>query len=160
NIMFDTTYAHTAVTNEGQIDSTSDPSVFTDANLDKYDVVFFLNTTGDTMDQDGQATTHRNALMNFMAKGRGFVGTHSATDTYQSPSWPWYVSFMGANFDIHADPGTQGTAKYYMNQSHVILTAANTPNPWNRSEEWYLFKPTDPLTSTIPGIKILLTCTD
>src|SRR6185369_4131109 len=58
-ISYDTTYAHTATTPEGQIDSTSDPSVFTDAKLDPYDVVFFLNTTGDTMNQDGQATTHR-----------------------------------------------------------------------------------------------------
>jgi len=133
--------------------------VFTDAGLDPYDVVFFLNTTGNTIDQDGQADTHRQALINFMAKGRGFVGTHSATDTYQGTAWPWYVDFIGANFSSHSNAGTSGTARYYQNMTHPILTAATTPNPWNRSEEWYTFT-RDPLMSAIPGITILLTCTD
>ena len=160
NITFDLKYAHTATTTEGTIDTTSDPSVFTDAGLDPYDVVFFLNTTGDTMDQDGQATTHRQALINFMNKGRGYVGTHSATDTYQGTSWPWYVDFMGANFASHSNANTQGTARYDQGvTSHPIFTAAATPNPWSRAEEWYTFT-RDPLSSVIPGIKILLNCTD
>lgn len=158
NITFDVKYAHTTSLPEGQTDASSDPSVFTDANLDAYDVVFFLNTTGDTMDQDGQANTHRQALISFMNKGRGFVGTHSATDTYQGTDWTWYVDFIGANFKSHGAPGP-GTAKYYMNMTHPILTAANSPNPWSRSEEWYTFT-RDPLLSAIPGIKNLLTCVD
>ena len=159
NITFDVKYAHTTSLPEGQTDGTSDPSVFTDAGLDPYDVVFFLNTTGNTMDQDGQANTHRQALINFMKKGRGYVGTHSATDTYQGTAWPWYVDFMGANFASHSPVNTQGTARYYQNLTHPILTAAATPNPWSRAEEWYTFT-RDPLSSAIPGIKILLTCTD
>jgi type 1 glutamine amidotransferase len=159
NIMFDVKYAHTASLAEGVVDSSSDPSVFTDAGLDPYDVVFFLNTTGNTMDQDGQANTHRQALINFIKKGRGYVGTHSATDTYQGTNWPWYVDFMGANFNTHSPVNTQGTARYYMGMTHPILMAAGTPNPWSRSEEWYTLT-RDPLSSAIPGIKILLTCTD
>lgn len=160
NITFDLKYAHTATLSEGAVDATSDPSVFTDAGLDPYDVVFFLNTTGNTMDQDGQANTHRQALMNFMKKGRGYVGTHSATDTYQGTNWPWYVDFMGANFLAHSPENTQGTARYYQGlTSHPIFTAAATPNPWSRAEEWYTFT-RDPLSSAIPGIKILLTSTD
>lgn len=160
NITFDVKYAHTTSLPEGQVDATSDPSVFTDAGLDPYDVVFFLNTTGNTMDQDGQATTHRQALMNFMNKGRGYVGTHSATDTYQGTNWPWYVDFMGANFASHSNANTQGTARFAQNlTSHPIFTAAMTPNPWSRAEEWYTFT-RDPLASAIPGIQILLNCTD
>jgi hypothetical protein len=161
NIMFDTTYAHTASLPEGTVDPNSNPSVFTDAGLDPYDVVFFLNTTGNTMDQDGQATTHRNALINFMRKGRGYVGTHSATDTYQGVNWPWYVDFMGANFANHSPVGTLGTARYFQGlTSHPIFTAAATPNPMSRQEEWYVFT-RDPLSATvIPGIQILQTVTD
>jgi uncharacterized protein len=159
NMNFDLTYAHTATLPEGQTDSTSNPSVFTDAGLDKYDVIFFLNTTGNTMDGDGQATTHRNALINFMKKGRGFVGVHAATDTYLGTAWPWYVDFMGANFRAHSPQNTQGTARFYQNMTHPILTAAAVANPWNRAEEWYLFT-RDPLASAIAGIKILQTCTD
>lgn len=159
NIMFDTKYAHLTSLPEGQVDATSDPSVFTDAGLDPYDVIFFLNTTGNTIDQDGQGAVHRQALINFMKKGRGFVGTHSATDTYQGTAWTWYVDFMGANFASHSNTNTQGTARYYQNMTHPILTAAATPNPWSRAEEWYTFT-RDPLSSAIPGIKILMDCTD
>ena len=84
--------------------------MFTDARLDKYDVVFFLDTTGTTID-DSQKTARRQALQDFIEKkGRGFVGTHSATDTYQGGTWAWYVNFVGSNFDQHSNAGTSGTA--------------------------------------------------
>jgi type 1 glutamine amidotransferase len=157
NIKFDTTYAHTGNVTEGASDTSFDASVFTDAGLDKYDVVFFLDTTGNTID-DSQKTARRQALQDFIEKkGRGFVGTHSATDTYQGGSWAWYVNFLGANFDNHSTAGTSGTAIWYNNTSHPILTAAGTPNPWNRSEEWYTFKSKP---ESIAGIKLLLTCHD
>src|SRR4051812_36782848 len=84
-ITFDTTYAHTGTTyHDGPIDTTFDASVFTDQGLEKYDVVMFLNTTGNTMDDDGMMDVRRQALQDFIEKkGRGFVGLHSATDTYQ-----------------------------------------------------------------------------
>jgi len=157
NIKFDTTYAHTGNVTEGASDTSFDASVFTDAGLDKYDVVFFLDTTGNTID-DSQKTARRQALQDFIEKkGRGFVGTHSATDTYQGGSWAWYVNFVGSNFDQHSTAGTSGTAIWYNNTSHPILTAAATPNPWNRSEEWYTFKSKP---ESIAGIKLLLTCHD
>jgi type 1 glutamine amidotransferase len=157
NIKFDTTYAHTGNVTEGPSDTTFDASVFTDAGLDKYDVVLFLDTTGTTID-DSQKTARRQALQDFIEKkGRGFVGTHSATDTYQGGSWAWYVNFVGANFDQHSNAGTAGTATYYQGMSHPILAAAATPNPWNRSEEWYTFKSKP---ESISGIKLLLTCHD
>jgi type 1 glutamine amidotransferase len=157
NIKFDTTYAHTGNVNEGASDTSFDASVFTDAGLDKYDVVLFLDTTGTTID-DSQKTARRQALQDFIEKkGRGFVGTHSATDTYQGGSWAWYVNFVGANFDSHSNAGTAGTATYYQGMSHPILAAAATPNPWNRSEEWYTFKSKP---ESISGIKLLLTCHD
>jgi type 1 glutamine amidotransferase len=157
NIKFDTTYAHTTNVNEGPSDTSFDASVFTDAGLDKYDVVLFLDTTGNTID-DTQKTARRQALQDFIEKkGRGFVGTHSATDTYQGNAWPWYVNFVGANFDNHSPAGTSGTATKFQNVVHPILMAAATPDPWNRSEEWYTFK-TKP--ESVSGIKLLLTCHD
>jgi len=159
NIQFDTRYAHTQTLPEGMVDSTSDPSVFTDGGLDAYDVIFFLNTTGLTIDTDGNATVHRQALTDFIEKkGRGFVGTHSATDTYDT-GWTWYSDFIGTNFSAHANAGTAGTARWSPGVTHPILTAAAVPNPWNRSEEWYAFT-RDPQSSAIPGITVLLTCTD
>jgi type 1 glutamine amidotransferase len=163
-VKFDTTYAHVPSdfpngVQEGPSDTTFDASVFTDDGLDKYDVVFFLNTTGTTID-DSMSDVRRQALQDFIEKkGRGFVGTHSATDTYQNNSWPWYVDFIGANFAAHSNAGTPGTASFYQNMTHPILMAAAVPNPWQRSEEWYAFT-RDPLSSAIPGITVLLTCHD
>ena len=118
-IALDTSYAHVSpVLPEGQVDTCSDPSVFTDAGLDRYDVVLFLNTTGLTLDGDGQGDVHRQALTDFVTtKGRGFVGTHSATDTYDT-GWPWYTDFIGANFKGHSVAGTPGTAVSASIQMH------------------------------------------
>ena len=121
-------------------------------------MVFFLNTTGNTLNVNGQEAAHKQALINFMEqKGRGFVGTHSATDTYQGTNWTWYVDFIGANFASHSAAGTPGTARYQQGVTHPVLTLGTVPNPWNRSEEWYTF--TRDVTS-LPGITVLLTCTD
>ena len=50
--------------------------MFTDANLARYRVVVFLNTTGEVLDAGEQAAFER-----FIRGGGGFVGIHSATDT-------------------------------------------------------------------------------
>ena len=159
-ISFDTTYAHTGTTyQEGPPDTTFDASVFTDQGLDKYDVVMFLNTTGNTID-DAMMSVRRQALQDFIEKkGRGFVGLHSATDTYQKDAWPWYVDFIGANYDSHTMYGTPGTAKYFQKMTHPILDASAIPPAWTRSEEWFVFT-RDPLFSPIPGVTMLLTCHD
>jgi type 1 glutamine amidotransferase len=159
-IAFDTRYAHVCpVLPEGQVDTSSDPSVFSAAGLDRYDVVLFLNTTGLTLDGDGQGAAHRQALMDFVTtKGRGFVGMHAAADTYDS-GWPWYTDLLGANFQAHSPAGTPGTATRAPGVTHAILAAANVPDPWNRLEEWYAFT-RDPTTSPIPGVTVLLNATD
>ena len=163
NIRFDTTYAHTGTDyQEGPVDTDFDASVFTDEGLDKYDVVMFLHTTGNTIDDD-QKSVRRQALQDFIEKkGRGFVGVHSATDTYQANAadpWPWYVDFIGTNYASHTVVGTPGVAQPYQNMTHPILTAANTPAMWSRSDEWFVFT-REPLFSPIPGVTMLLTCHD
>ena len=158
NIQFDTTYAHTQVDFGG--DTSFDASVFSDDGLDRYDVVLFLNPTGETFD-DSQKDARRAALRDFIEKkGRGFVGTLSATDCYQNNSWPWYFDFIGANFSDFSNRDTPGTAQFAADAAtHPILIEAHVPNPWNRKEAWVRFN-RDPLTSPIPGVSILLTCHD
>jgi len=161
NIHFDLKYAHTGTSYpESAPDTSFDASVFTDAGLDRYDVVLFMHTTGLTIDDDLK-DTRRQALQDFIEKkGRGFVGTHSASDTYQGGSWPWYVDFIGANY-MRPPIGVYvpGVIRFVQSVSHPILSAARTPNPWNRSDEWFVFT-RDPLSSPIPGITILLAVRD
>jgi glucose/arabinose dehydrogenase len=73
---------------------TEDPAVFADETLATFDVVAFVNTTGDVLDDEQQA-----ALERFIGSGRGWVGVHSAADTeYQ---WSWYGRLVGAYFISH-----------------------------------------------------------
>jgi uncharacterized protein len=164
NLKFDTTYAHTGLNyREIETDKVFDATVFTEQGLEKYDVVLFLNTTGNTID-DEQKAVRRQALQDFIEKkGRGFVGTHSATDTYQaeaSDPWSWYVDFIGTNYLTQSStPGNPGVARYFQDMTHPILKAAGTPTIWNRSEEWFVFR-SDPLFAPSAGVRMLLTCHD
>jgi cytochrome c len=74
--------------------TTEDPTVFQDESLAPYDVVAFVNTTGDVLDDAQQA-----ALERFVRSGRGFVGVHSAADTEYD--WSWYGDLVGAYFTSH-----------------------------------------------------------
>lgn len=161
DLQFDLTYAHTGPGYaESASDTTFDASVFTDAGLEKYDVVLFMHTTGFTLD-DASKDTRRQALRDFIEKkGRGFVGIHSATDTYQGDAWPWYVDFIGTNYlPPPGGPYVPGTIQFADSAGHPILAAARTPNPWSRSDEWFTFT-RDPLASAISGITVLLTVRD
>lgn len=68
---------------------TDDSATFTDEGLAGYDVVAFVNTGGDVLDDEQQ-----HALGRFVESGRGFVGVHSAANTERD--WPWYGQIVGA----------------------------------------------------------------
>ncbi|MDR9447380.1 MAG: ThuA domain-containing protein [Balneolaceae bacterium] len=76
------------------VDATENASVFTTENLQNYDVVMFLNTSGDVLDGAQQ-----DAFEGFIQQGGGFVGVHAASDTERE--WPWFGQLVGAYFDNH-----------------------------------------------------------
>jgi len=76
------------------VTTTEDVSGFTVENLARYDAVMFF-TTGELP----MSAAHKAALVEFVRSGRGFVGVHSATDTYYE--WPDYLSLIGGYFDGH-----------------------------------------------------------
>lgn len=64
-------------------------------NLDFFDAVFFY-TTGELDMNDEQ----KSALLSFVREdGKGFLGAHSATDTFYQ--WPEYGELIGGYFDQH-----------------------------------------------------------
>jgi uncharacterized protein len=157
NIVLDLKYAHTAVLPEGQNDSASAPdlSAFVIGGLDKYDVVFFLNTTGNVF-QGADEVIHQQALQDYMEKRHGgFVGTHSATDTYDE-GWQWYQDFIGSIYNGHSNI-VSGSSRWKDGVSHVILSQGMVPNPWARNEEWYLFRRD---VSGLPDFTVLLLSKD
>ena len=77
-----------------EVDATEDANAFNDANLAGYDVVIFLCTTGDVLNDTQQAAFER-----YIRAGGGYVGIHSASDTEYD--WAWYGGLVGAYFRDH-----------------------------------------------------------
>jgi type 1 glutamine amidotransferase len=110
------------------ITATEDLSVFSTSNLANFDVVMFANTSGDLPLSNDQ----RNALTEFVRGGKGFVGTHSATDTLRE--WADYGRLVGAYVVDH--PWTQQGRVVMEDGSHP---AAGTRDAFTLEEEFYVF---------------------
>lgn len=89
-----------------------DEAVFAPKNLQKYDLVIMVNTTGeifrprqwpkDAAEKNAaqeKEIAYKQALIDFVKNGKGLAGTHSATDTYKN--WKEYNDMMGGAFDGH-----------------------------------------------------------
>ena len=70
-----------------EVTATEDTSEFSTENLKRYAAVMFY-TTGELPMSGAEKT----ALLNFVRSGRGFIGVHSATDTFYT--WPDYLDLM------------------------------------------------------------------
>jgi type 1 glutamine amidotransferase len=84
--------------NHWAIKHSEDSLIFNSVNLKKYDLIVFLNTTGDILGDEEQI-----AFQNYMETGGKFFGIHAASDTEYD--WPWYGEFIGGYFVSH--PKTQ-----------------------------------------------------
>lgn len=77
-----------------QATATADVGRISADGLRDYDGIVFY-TTGELPLADAQ----KRALLDFVRGGKGFVGIHSATDTFYK--WPEYGDMIGAYFDGH-----------------------------------------------------------
>jgi type 1 glutamine amidotransferase len=77
-----------------EVTATEDVAVFTAENLRRYGAVVFF-TTGELPMDNAQ----KQALLDFVRNGGGFIGVHSATDTFYR--WPEYGKLIGGYFDQH-----------------------------------------------------------
>lgn len=73
---------------------TEDTDLLTPDILQRYDAVMFY-TTGELPLNE----TQKQALLEFVKSGKGFVGVHSATDTFYR--WADYGDMIGGYFDGH-----------------------------------------------------------
>lgn len=128
-----------ATENAWDIVDTNDAAFFTDQDLKLFDVVVFLSTTGDVLDEKQQAAFER-----YFRGGGGFVGIHSATDTEYD--WPWFNEVVGGYFAGH--PKVQPAALDVLVGDHP--STAHLPRRWERTDEWYNFK------SMRDGLTVLL----
>ena len=136
-----------------------DGSKFSKEYLAQFDAVFFY-TTGNLLEPgtDGQppmSADGKQALFDFVRAGKGFVGTHSASDTFhtdnESQKGPErylnhgdkadaYVRFLGAEFIKH---GAQQVAKNtVIDPKFPGFEKAGTDYAFQ--EEWYSLKDFSP----------------
>ena len=90
-------------------------------------VVMFVNTTGEV------ATARRAGLLQWVADGGGFIGVHSASDTWHES--PQYLDMLGGEFVTH--PAETTVAVQIDDATH--LSTAGLAAPYTIFEEIYLF---------------------
>ena len=114
------------------VDATEDASWFTAANLAKYQVVIFLSTSGDILNEEQQAV-----FKTFIERGGGLVAIHAAVagDVATEGGWPWYGDALCARFTNHSAV-VQATVDIE-DREHPSTTPL--PKRWVRTDEWYNF---------------------
>jgi type 1 glutamine amidotransferase len=135
-----------------EVHCTKDGREFIPGNIEKYDA-FVFETTGDLtkeqgsdkfpcvpMSQEGKA-----ALLKAIAKGKGFVGCHCASDTFHSPGdrnkvqerdkLDPYIAMLGGEFIVH---GAQ--QKSLMHLVDDKFPGTKDLKDFSLYEEWYALK--------------------
>lgn len=100
--------------------------------LKNYDAVIFANTTGDLPLPNPQA------FIEWVRSGKGFVGMHSATDTFHNFS-P-YIDMIGGQFLTHREQ----VEVQPINQDKECPACKHLGTDWKVFDEIYLFKNFDP----------------
>ncbi|HEV3255996.1 MAG TPA: ThuA domain-containing protein [Gemmataceae bacterium] len=126
---------------------TKDGAVFND--LSKYDA-FWFETTGDLTQSGGDneppmTKEGKKALLKAIAAGKGFVGCHSASDTFHSAgerneNQPHdkqdpYIRMLGGEFIIHGDQ-----QKTWMRVVDHHFPGTKDLKDFEMMEEWYALK--------------------
>jgi len=133
-----------------EVNATKDGGVFSQPTLSQYDAFFFY-TTGDltTAGQDKNppmTPEGKQAFLELIRQGKGFIGTHSATDTFEpasahtDPKPPAsldpYVEMIGAEFVGH---GQQQKARARVADPRFPgMQALGQGIEW--TEEWYALR--------------------
>lgn len=122
--------------------ATEDAGLFREAILKAYNVIIFLNTTQDVLNEAQQIELNR-----FIQAGGGFVGVHAAADTEYD--WPWYGELVGGWFQSHPnDPNVREGVIHLVDSTHA--SAEGIPSEWTKIDEWYDYK------SMNPDVKVVL----
>lgn len=110
---------------------TENGAVFSEQDLARFDVVVFLNASGDML-SDAQES----AFQSWLTAGGGWLGIHAAGDSSHL-GWQWYRdNLIGATFTAHImGPQFQTATVVLENHQHPALR--DLPNIWQHEEEWY-----------------------
>jgi uncharacterized protein len=105
--------------------------VITAENLKNIDVLVFY-TTGELPWSEEQ----KKLFLDFVRNGKGFVGIHSATDTFYK--WPEYGELIGGYFDGH--PWTSKDKVTVRKDDQNFPVTKHWEDSWEWTEETYQYK--------------------
>lgn len=111
--------------------STENGAVFNDEDLQRFDTVVFLNTTGDTLSE-----AQEQVFQSWLEQGGGWIGVHAAGDG-SHVGWQWYMdNLLGADFTAHImGPQFQIANVVVEDYEHPVMSGL--PTVWDHEEEWY-----------------------
>jgi uncharacterized protein len=147
------------------VDASDDPAVFEPENLNKYDGVFLVSTTGEFLnpaknntgpgfgrrgasdppapqgpeaaDAAARHERYKKSLMDFVKSGKGLMGLHAAADSYAGSSWPEWAGLIGAGFQSH--PWTKLVPVKNVDPKHPLNTAFENKG-FEINDEIYQFR--------------------
>ncbi|MBO6525084.1 MAG: ThuA domain-containing protein [Balneolaceae bacterium] len=112
-----------------QVDWRGNSGVFNNSEqLMSYDVIIFLSTTRDVLNEEEQANMEA-----FIQAGKGYVGIHAASDTEYE--WEWYTQLVGRMFKTH--PANQTTRVTVLDSDFPGME--RMPESFLWTDEWYEF---------------------
>ena len=127
-----------------------DGRIFESEEFPKFDA-FFFETQGNLLSeksQDGSppmSITGKKALLDAVAGGKGFVGSHCASDTFHSKGGPWqnqerdqvdpYIAMVGGEFIRHGEQ-----QKAWMRVVDAAFPGIKGQKDFEMHEEWYSLK--------------------
>jgi hypothetical protein len=127
------TKALQAIANEHQwgVFHTENGAVFNESDLARFDVVVFLNASGDMLSDEQERV-----FQDWLTAGGGWLGIHAAGDSSHL-EWKWYRdNLIGATFTAHImGPQFQTADVVLENVQHPALR--DLPDIWQHEEEWY-----------------------
>lgn len=127
------TLVELGTTNSFEVTQTEDSLQFNPANLKKFQLVIFLNTTMDVLGDKEES-----AFEAYIQNGGSFMGIHAAADT--EFDWPWYGKLVGAYFLSH--PKQQEAVLEVVDHNHPATK--HLASTWTHFDEWYNFKDLNP----------------
>jgi uncharacterized protein len=132
------------------VECTKDGRVFSPESIAKFDAFFFY-TTGDLTAERSKDNSPpmsregKKALLDAIAAGKGFLGSHCASDTFHTPGNKFlndepdkvdpYIAMIGGEFIRHGDQ--QKSTMHVVDPSFPGLSGVSD---FRLQEEWYALK--------------------
>ena len=130
-----------------QVEVSSDPAIFTAANLAKYQVLVLNNIS--EMGTSVKNAAQRSALQAWIEGGGGLVGFHGSGVVRDT--WAWYIQLLGT--DWYYDAAMQEARVFVPDKAKSHPISIGSAAEARLSDEWNNFKVN---VDTLAGISVVL----